>query len=340
MNTPSDNLRNKLIIDPNFEKTINSIKKINIRISETPKPSKYDFSNTVFPPNGVLKPIEKIASYNLDPQNGQLFLESCIVSGYDESKLEYKSLEGNALFTAHTIAIASKKVYIPVSKLTVYFFTGSKEIVDKYSEFQHSKDPKTDSNRKYVLDRSQLLKTYSLENSLLFVDGPLIGGNLTSYTISLVEELEKRNIIPIFFVKNSDSNLVIDNIRELSNRYNSDMHWSFDILRKGQRTNFFIYKDQHNPRNTKVFCYLKSFNVSPQRVEFYIDTFNHNKGLIEDIMDLIYYLMLVNGSLQNPQIRPIAIAEKYARNVIKMSNSYHLIKASGLIPTMNQERFG
>ena len=57
-------------------------------------------------------------------------------------------------------------------------------------------------------------------------------------------------------------------------------------------------------------------------------------------MNLIYYLLLVQGYLQNPQIRPIAVAEKYARAILKMTDIDKLVRDSGLIPTMNQERFG
>jgi hypothetical protein len=48
----------------------------------------------------------------------------------------------------------------------------------------------------------------------------------------------------------------------------------------------------------------------------------------------------VNGDVKNPQIRPIYVSEKYARSVLKMIDTYNLIKTSGLIPTMNQLRFG
>ena len=82
------------------------------------------------------------------------------------------------------------------------------------------------------------------------------------------------------------------------------------------------------------------FNLSPQRIEFHVDTYASFKEAINNIMDLIYYLLLVNGDVKNPQIRPIYVSEKYARSVLKMIDTYNLIKTSGLIPTMNQLRFG
>lgn len=57
-------------------------------------------------------------------------------------------------------------------------------------------------------------------------------------------------------------------------------------------------------------------------------------------MDLVYYLLLVQGDLKNPQIRPIAIAEKYARKTLQLIDINKLTYGSGLIPTMNQDRFG
>jgi hypothetical protein len=236
--------------------------------------------------------------------------------------------------------LASKEEYLPICYLSFYFYTRSKNITQNSSFINYTEDHKADSNRDYVEDRNNFLGEWSLEKTILLIDGPLIGGNLTSYTLKLVEKLHEKWIIPIFFVKNSDSNLVTDNIVELKNRYNSDMHWSYNILKVGQRTNFVMYKDEYNPENAKIFCYLKTFGLSPQRIEFHVDTYSMYKDDMNNLMDLIYYLLLVHGDKKNPQVRPIAIAEKYARDILSMTDSYNLIKTSGLIPTMNQERFG
>lgn len=333
-------LFNKLIIHPSFKETLDEIRKVNITITERSLPDKFDFSSTTFPPYGKIRLIEEIATIDLDAKDGQVVAKDFIFAGYDESKLQYLSLEGSAYFTAHSMVIASKREYLPVEYLSFYFYTRSKNITEKSTFIQYSEDHKADANRDYVVDRSIFINKWSLENSILFIDGPLIGGNLTSYTLTLVENLHEKEIIPIFFVKNSDSNLVTDNIIELKQRYNSDMHWSYNQLKIGQRTNFFMYLDEYNPKNAKIFCYLKAFNLSPQRIEFHLDTYSMHKNKIHNLMNLIYYLLLVHGDIKNPQIRPIAIAEKYAREILKLTDSYNLIKTSGLIPTMNQERFG
>jgi hypothetical protein len=57
-------------------------------------------------------------------------------------------------------------------------------------------------------------------------------------------------------------------------------------------------------------------------------------------MDLIYYLILVQGDKSNPQIRTIAIAEKYARATIKLLNVNKLMESAEITPTINQDRFG
>ena len=94
-----------------------------------------------------------------------------------------------------------------------------------------------------------------------------------------------------------------------------------------------------NPKNAKIFCYFKSFNLSPQRIEVHIATFDKYKNNIPVIMDLVHYFLIVQGNKKNPQIRPIAIAEKYARGTLKLFNLNKLMKNIGIIPTMNQERF-
>jgi hypothetical protein len=49
--------------------------------------------------------------------------------------------------------------------------------------------------------------------------------------------------------------------------------------------------------------------------------------------------MLAQGDLKNPQIRSIAIAEKYARATLRLLNLPQMMKELGITPTMNQERF-
>lgn len=330
---------NKLLIHPSFRDTIKEIRNINMTITGR-SDIEFDFSKMKFPPNGAIGLIEEMGSRNLDAKKGQETSNKFIFSGYDESKLNYLSLEGSAFFTTHSLIVASKREYLPAIYLTFYFYTKSKQLTQSSPMIKYSENPIEDSNRDYIKDRKEFLNEWAIDKSILFIDGPLIGGNMTSQTIDLVKDLHEREIIPIFFVKNSSSNLVTDNIPQLKNKYNSDMHWSFNQLKPGQRTNFFVYKDEYNPKFAKIFCYLKAFNLSPQRVEFHIDTYSKYNDIIDNIMDLIYYLLLVNGDMKNAQIRPIYVSEKYARSILQMIDTYNLIMSSGLTATMNEIRFG
>ncbi len=193
----------------------------------------------------------------------------------------------------------------------------------------------------YTIDKVNFLKNNLPQNTLLFIDGPLIGGDWYVEMISaVINYFNPNNIIPVFIVKNSNSSIIVDNTPNLKGKYNTDVHWAYRHLKKGERTSFFKYQDKNNPRNARIFCYIKAFDTSPLRVEFHPSTFDKYKSMIYDILDTIYYLLLVQGNPSNPQIRPIAIAEKYARETLHLFNLEAIIKKAKLIPTINQERFG
>ncbi len=278
----------------------------------------------------------------LDPKKGEKSAHDSkiIYCAYDESINKFSSLEGTAFLMSHSLIVTTETDFIPLNLLTFYFYTRSKEITNKSKFIKHSTDPEIASKKDYVNDKIEFLTEYSPPGSILFIDGPLIGGDVYTFMIHAINKFLSKDIIPIFFVKNSSSNLVTDNIPELQGKYNSDMHWAYKYLKKGQRTNFFKYADRNNPDNAKIFCYLKAFDLSPQRVEFHVDTFQKYRKKIDEIMDFIYYLILVQGDLKNPQVRPIAIAEKYARDTLRLADINKLARESGLVPTMNQERFG
>ena len=89
------------------------------------------------------------------------------------------------------------------------------------------------------------------------------------------------SIIPIFITKNSNANLVTDNLKGWQGKYNSDMHWCYDFLNEKERTNFFIYRYQKSNRNEKAFCYMKFFkDSSPQRIEVDLNTYKKYKALM------------------------------------------------------------
>lgn len=332
---------NKLILHPAFYDTIQEITSINVSLPYTPLSQEvsYELFGTKL---GKLTNIEnRLIAHDLNVSNGEVqSKEGVFYAGYDESILKYITLEGTAYFTSHAMVIATRQEYVPIGLLTFYFYTRSKNIQENSKFIKYVNDIELESKRDYMIDKIHFLREYSPSRAILFIDGPLIGGDLYTYMIQAIETFLEKDIIPIFFVKNSDSDAVTENIKELVGMYNSDMHWCYNFLKIGQRTNFFQYTDLHNPKNSKIFCYIKAYDGSPQRVEFHVDTFKKFGNSLLDMIDLIYYLLLAQGDRKNPQVRPIAIAEKYARTTLKLVNIYKLLKESGLIPSMNQERFG
>ena len=322
--------------------TIRSIKELNIKLPLNPNNEQIDFDLYSFPPNGKLSPIESLGKYSLDGKKGEKIAnqDNMVIAAYDESINKFSVLEGTAFMTSHSLIIQYQHNYLPATLLTFYFYTRSKEYTRKYKLIKYSENPEKDSKMDYINDRTEFIISNVPPNSIAFIDGPLIGEQATAYTIKLNEKLLENNIIPIFFVKNTSSNLVTDNIDELKNKFNSDMHWDNNFLKTGERTNFFKYVDEYNPKNAKIFCYIKPFGVSPQRIEFHVNTLEKYKNKITDILDLIYYLLLLQGDPKNPQVRTIAVAEKYARTILQLVNINEMMKETGLMPTINQERFG
>lgn len=330
----------KLLVHPNFNKTISAVNKLDLTLQQV-KQTELDFNPYPFPPNGKLVNLEEFKSYTLDPKKGESTLKDGLtIYAYDESINKFSSLEGSAFLTSHSLILLDTD-YLPTCYVTFYFYTKSKEFVKKSHFIKYSEEPEVTSKEDYVLDRSDFIVSNVSDNSIILIDGPLIGGNVASYTVNLNDKLLEKNVFPIFFVKNSSSNLVTDNMPQTKGKYNSDLHWSFKTLNQGERTCFFRYRDEHSKNEkSKVFCYIKAFDVCPQRIEFHTRTFEKFKNRIGDIMNVMYYLMLVQGSPRNPQVRPIAIAEKFARETIHLFPLKNIMKETGITSTMNQERFG
>lgn len=336
---------NKLIVHKQFEETLAEIKGLNVSLPTVSFQTEVDYSNYSFPNNGELvTPIEDVSKEKLYPENGARKIKDfSTVSAYDESINRFDSLEGIAYFASHSLVMMGKDKYIPINYLTFYFYTKAEEIVKNSKYIKFSNDPERESKKDFIKDKISFLLKSAPKSSLLLIDGPLIGGDVYTYMIRAIEDFTENGVIPIFFVKNSSSNLVTDRIDVLKKKFNSDMHWSYKFLRPGERTSFFKYVDRtaiKDPANSKVFCYLKTFDVSPQRVEFHLSTFNKYRDIIPGIMDVIHYLILVQGDKNNPQVRPIAIAELYARKTLHLMNFQKIMKKVGITPTMNQNRFG
>ena len=112
-----------------------------------------------------------------------------------------------------------------------------------------------------------------------------------------------------------------------------------DLLQEGERSPFYNYTDNHSSDNSKIFCYVKiKKHSSPVRIEFPTIVYDKNENSIKSIMDLIYYLIVVQGDVSNLQARPIAIAEKFARESLSLIDFNKTMISSELTATMNEQR--
>ncbi len=335
-------IKSQLIKDKRFEEIIRNLKDVHL----PGEPTYLDSSELMrIVPEGRVTKLEQFDAYDLDYREGlELFSkDSEVICAYDESIASYEALEGRAVCTSHALVYVLPQDYLPVTYITLRFFTRSSLVKEKMGDCAVVAE---DIHRESVIciakDKMQFLTDYCINNSILLIDGPLIAGDAYTTFMPYIDNFCARNILSVFFVKNSYSNMVINNVEELSNKYNSDMHWCNEILKTGQRTAFYQYTDIRNPNNTKVFCYVKFYeNTSPVRIEFPTKIFEKYGKKTHDVVNLAYYLLIVQGSKKNPQPRPIAIAEKYARETMKVIDvNRELHRATGLTRTMNEERWG
>jgi hypothetical protein len=330
----------RLLFHPSFDETLAELKKRKIILPSNPIDQEIDFSRYGYPQKGdLISYVEDFGKVRLDCKRGEAVCDSALLCAYDESVDKFEGLQGTAYLTSHSLIIHGFHDYVPVNLLTFYFYTRSLLLSQDSKHIKYSEEPEADSNRDYIEDRKKLLTENIPENCVIFIDGPLIGGNMATATIDLNRLLTAKGVVPICFVKNSRSNMVTDNINQLRGKYNSDMHWAYRFLKAGERTSLFRYVDGVNPNLTKIFCYLKAFDVSPQRIEMDLTTYNKHSNNIDDFFNLAYYLLLAQGDLKNPQIRSIAVAEKFARTTLKLINFEEMMRELGITPTMNQERF-
>lgn len=290
-------------------------------------------------------------SIKLNPNDGIYLQSEYSILSYDESIEKYPALEGDGYLTCHSLILLTNTDYLPSNYLTFAFYTCSKRILENVPSAQQIRD--TDNSfsptetpseiaykADYANDRSKFILESCLDNAILFIDGPLIGGQINAITVKLNNDLlSEKHTLPVFVVKNSSSNLVTDNIPKLKGEYNSDLHWAYEHLNEGERTPLFLYRDLVNSQFSKVFCYMKPFkNSSTQRIEIHPIAYQGNEKLFSSILDLIYYYYLDQGPEKNIQIRPIAIAEMYARETKKLYNMRRIMQSSQIQPTMNNQR--
>lgn len=339
---PKQSELKKLIVHDRFNETARDLlaSRISLPLSHINMQGGID-SPFYSPASGKLAIVGELLSKQGCTQSPiQSALEGRPIAGYDESINRFDCLEGSAYYTVHTLVDVKEDDYYPTCFLTFYFYTRARDLAAASPNIKLSNDPELDSKRDYVKDKIDFLAEHTPPGSILLIDGPLIGGDVYTYMMHALDRFLENNVIVLFFVKNSSSNLVTENIPALKGKYNSDMHWAHRFLRPGEATTYFLYTDAYNPENQKIFCYLKAYDLSPQRIEMHRRTFEIYKDVQPELLSLVYRLIMVQGKKDNPQVRPIAIAEEYSRAILHMANMTKAMEEVGVTPTMNQVRFG
>jgi len=343
-------MQNKFILHPQFKDRVSSLRNKVEFTSIIPSSLNVSTDTTQYQCSAKLSSIGPVKSELLNPKRGKDFLDKIRCMAYDESIDQFQALEGSGYVTCHSLVSVENEDYVSANCLSFAFYTRSKILLDQNSTIKgvdesykmgfNNEDPIEASYKNdYYKERNVFILKNCPDDSLLLIDGPLISGVKTVFSIQLNDKLLERLVIPIFIVKNSTSNLVVDQTAELTGKYNSDLHWANTLLKEGERTNFFVYTDDNNEKISKVFCYIKPFeNQSPQRIELHEDTYDKYTDLIPLVMDLIYYFYLDQGPGMNVQVRPIVIAEMYARETKKMFNIKKIMRESNIQATMNQTR--
>ena len=330
-------------IDGKFIELLDEIKNTEIKLPTNPElvSGMIDFENMYLEKKVTLVE-NKQDPILLDPQKGLEIVNESLISAYDESIAYYNSLEGKVAYVSHSLLYLFKGQYYPLNHLSLLFCTSSNAVHRKIKGSILA-DPKwgidTTLNVKIAEQKGKFIIENCFKNSILLIDGPFLAGDGLAYFKQSVKKLVENNVIPVFIVKNSCTSLLTDSIDNLKGEYNSDLHYASEFLKEGSRTQFYQYTDSHSRDNTKVFCYLKHKNhYSPIRVEFPSLVFNRFRESIDRIMDLVYYLIIVQGSSTNPQVRLIAVAEMYARETLKLINFKEDIIQMRLTATMNEKR--
>ncbi len=346
MEGESDALRyfsKEVQIDSEFTKLVEEIKSANIHLPSRPVIIS-GFVEVGGQPNDYLVSVveDNILLKHLNIQSGceVTHRKSTLISAYDESIAYYSSLEGKVAYISHSLVTMFNNQYYPLNRLNLIFCTKSGLVWNRIpgSILASRWDVDTTISVEIAKQKKNFLIENAVPNSIILIDGPFLAGDGSFTFYSAINNFIEKNIIPIFIVKNSYATLLVDNLSDLKGNYNSDLHYANEVLEEGTRTPFFKYVSNQGNKS-KVFCYLKhKNNYSPIRVEIPTPVFDKNRQSIEDVMDMIYYLIAVQGSSVNPQVRPIAIAEKYARETLNLINVNKDTIQMKLTATMNEQR--
>ena len=129
---------NKFILQEGFNAKLAEVGKLNISLSQKPTQVGININETLTSNNSSLDVIDTIKRIKLDPQKGQQFCEKVTFGGYDKSKLQFVTLEGIVNITSHSLVEITRREFIPIGYITVYFYTRSKDIVQNSKHIKYS----------------------------------------------------------------------------------------------------------------------------------------------------------------------------------------------------------
>lgn len=191
-----------MLFHPSFAETIAELKKRKITLPSSPSDLELDFASYTYPQNGELVAgVEEFGKIQLDEEIGQDFCNNIPICAYDESVNKFEGLEGTAYLTSHSMIIHGQSDFIPVNLLTFHFYTRSSVLSQGQKFIKYSEDIEVDSKKDYITDREKLLIENVPEKSVIFIDGPLIGSQMTRYTLDLNSLLLKEHSPYLFCQK-------------------------------------------------------------------------------------------------------------------------------------------
>ena len=224
-------LSNRFILHPQFKERVHAIKN-NIELPLIPSLLDMNNDERLIQTQGNLSIVGGINKIRLDPRIGRENISKFNFLAYDESIEKFQALEGSGYITCHSMILLDEDDYLACNCLSFAFYTRSKKLLDRNNtlrdatENKNSTDEEEDAaesafKRDYAKERAKFILKNCPNNAILIIDGPLIGKQMSDYTVELNQKLLEKSVIPIFVVKNSQSNLVTDNIPDLKGDYNS-----------------------------------------------------------------------------------------------------------------------
>lgn len=247
--------------------------------------------------------------------------------GFDESILEYATLEGVFKIVSYALVATVESQYVPAIFLDLSFFSRFCPSNELSSVYINSADSYA-FEKHYNKQKYFFIDSLDITEAIVLMDGPLFSGINTQFNF------RNDSNIYVHFVKNSNSTQICDTFNYPE--FNNDLHWAMNSLRPFERSQVYSFTSEDG--RSKVFTYLKlSQKHSPVRIE--VNGVNQNILSNHLFWNTICHQYVASGLKNNNQPRLIELAERYAREAINKSQVMSYLARKKLIPTMNEQRF-